>query len=101
MLDHTGIFVPSSQHAEVVKWYEAALAPLGYKKFITEGPNEEVTGLSDNGKHADWWLISTTENIPDKPKMHHAFVANSEYFLVIVIKEGDLTHFNFRRSRSS
>jgi hypothetical protein len=54
MLGHTGIFVPSSQHAEVVKWYESALAPLGYNKFITEGPNEEVTGVSDNGKHADW-----------------------------------------------
>jgi len=75
MLDHTGIFVPSSQHAAVVKWYEAVLRPLGYKKLHTEGPNEEVTGLSDNGTHADWWLISTDEQIPDKPRMHHAFVA--------------------------
>jgi hypothetical protein len=75
MLDHTGIFVPSSQHAAVVKFYEAVLAPLGYKKLYTEGPNEEVTGLSDNGKHADWWLVSTEEQIPEKPKMHHAFVA--------------------------
>ncbi|KAK5654538.1 hypothetical protein OQA88_7167 [Cercophora sp. LCS_1] len=75
MLDHTGIFVTASQHADVIKWYETVLAPLGYKKHITEGPNGEVVGLSDNGIHADWWLISTTEELNDKPKMHHAFVA--------------------------
>jgi len=78
MLDHTGIFVPAAQHAQVVNWYETVLAPLGYKKFITEGPNEDVTGLSDTGIHADWWVVSTTETLTDKPKMHHAFKAKGE-----------------------
>ncbi|KAK0702649.1 hypothetical protein B0H67DRAFT_675768 [Lasiosphaeris hirsuta] len=79
----------SSVHAEVVKWYEAALVPLGYNKFLTEGPNEEVTGLGDNGKHPDWWLISTTENILEKPKMHHAFVAKDEFLPILCVRKGD------------
>lgn len=89
MLDHTGIFVPSSQHAEVVNGTRQPSRPLGYEKFLTEGPREEVTGFSGNGKHADWWLISTVENIPDKPKVHHAFVAKSEFWLVLCVREGD------------
>jgi hypothetical protein len=49
MLDHTGIFIPASQHADIVKWYETVLAPLEYKKHTEEGPNGEATGLGDNG----------------------------------------------------
>jgi hypothetical protein len=72
MLDHTGIFVPAQQHADVIKWYDAVLAPLGYKKYIDEGL---AVGLSDSGIHADWWIIATVEELNDKPEMHHAFVA--------------------------
>lgn len=79
MLDHTGIFVPASQHAGVVEWYEKVLEPLGYKKLIAHGPNGEVTGLSDTGTHADWWLIATSEELSDKPKMHHAFQAKGGF----------------------
>ncbi|KIJ51752.1 hypothetical protein M422DRAFT_65147 [Sphaerobolus stellatus SS14] len=70
---HTGIHVSASQHPAVVAWYEAALKPLGYTKFHTEGPNQEAVGFSDTGHGADWWLISD----PEGPKngSHHAFLA--------------------------
>jgi len=32
MLDHIGITVPVSRYEEVITWYLAALAPLGYSK---------------------------------------------------------------------
>lgn len=72
-IDHTGIFVPAAQAKAVLAWYLEALKPLGYTKLRTEGPNEEVVGLSDNGTHADWWLIT----IPESPNIpfHHAFSA--------------------------
>ena len=73
MLDHTGIFVSHDLHATVVAWYEAALRPLGYKKFITEGPNDTIVGFSDTGGHADWWIVAADKT--SEPKMHHAFAA--------------------------
>ena len=70
---HTGVSIAADKHAAAVKWYETALKPLGYKKFHTEGPNEEVTALSDTGHGADWWLLS----VPEAPKniSHVAFLA--------------------------
>ena len=73
MLDHTGIFVPHDLHAKAVAWNEAALKPLGNKKFITEGPNDAIVGFSDTGEHADWWIVAADKT--SEPKMHHAFTA--------------------------
>ncbi|KAH8602226.1 Glyoxalase/Bleomycin resistance protein/Dihydroxybiphenyl dioxygenase [Bisporella sp. PMI_857] len=73
-IDHTGAFVSSSVHAAALAWYEAALKPVGYKKWHTEGPNQEVAGFSDTGRSADFWLIAVTEE--PNVKSHHAFTAN-------------------------
>ena len=53
-LDHIGFAVPPSKFKQVVDWYLAALAPLGYtkKKDFMDG---KVVGLG-NGDSADFWL---------------------------------------------
>lgn len=50
MLDHVVISVPKDRFEEVVDWYLAALAPIGYKKFkdfpgvaVGLGPEKNVT----------------------------------------------------------
>ncbi|KAL1861566.1 hypothetical protein Daus18300_008829 [Diaporthe australafricana] len=48
MIDHTQMFVPAADHKAVVTFYEAALKPLGYKKLLAFGPNEESVGFGDN-----------------------------------------------------
>lgn len=48
MIDHTQMFVPAADHKAVVVFYEAALKPLGYKKLLAFGPNEESVGFGDN-----------------------------------------------------
>jgi hypothetical protein len=63
VLDHSGVFVQKDKQAEVVNWYTAALLPLGYKKLISKGPNDEVFGFSDNGKSADWWPVSRLNSV--------------------------------------
>ncbi|KAK2614026.1 hypothetical protein N8I77_000887 [Diaporthe amygdali] len=75
MIDHTQMFVPAADHKTVVAFYEAALKPLGYKKLLAFGPNEESVGFGD-GEFAhhpiktDWWVIAS----PAKPgNSHHAF----------------------------
>jgi len=53
-LDHIGYAVPPAKFKEVVDWYLAALAPLGYtkKRDLLEG---KVVGLG-NSDTADFWL---------------------------------------------
>lgn len=47
MIDHTQLTVPAADHKAVVAFYEAALKPLGYKKLLAFGPNEEAVGFGD------------------------------------------------------
>ncbi|GAB1316951.1 VOC domain-containing protein [Madurella fahalii] len=62
---HTGIKTPDPQHAAVVAWYEAALAPLGYTKSMTflDGL---VVGFKDTiTDNIDWWVSSAAAVPPD------------------------------------
>jgi hypothetical protein len=47
MIDHSQVAVPAADHKAVVTFYEAALKPLGYKKLMAFGPNEEAVGFGD------------------------------------------------------
>ena len=73
MIDHTGIQI--SDPVKSRKFYDAALAPLGYKmlmevpKQYTEG--KMVVGYGITPK-ADFWLH---EGTPQKPHVHIAFRA--------------------------
>lgn len=73
MLDHSAILVEAAKQPAVKDWYAAALAPLGYKKMITDGDNEEIAGFSDTGISCDWWVVSVDE-VPRR-KTHFGFLA--------------------------
>lgn len=75
MIDHTGVGV--SDGAKSRRFYEAALAPLGYK-VLMEVPKEYtggklVIGLGIAPK-PDFWV---NEGAPQKPHVHIAFRAES------------------------
>jgi len=65
-ITHTGIRVPGAQHTAVVAWYEAALAPLGYKRAIAFLDNL-VVGFGDASGAIDWWVSSSTASPPGNP----------------------------------
>lgn len=75
MIDHTGIHVKDPVKSR--RFYEAALAPLGYKMTM-EVPKEFTGGKSVMGfgvaPHADFWL---TESEECGPKNHTAFRADT------------------------
>ncbi|KAF6801091.1 glyoxalase/bleomycin resistance protein/dioxygenase, partial [Colletotrichum musicola] len=51
-VDHIGLYVPGAIYKEMVDWYLAALAPIGFQKFVE--PNEYACGL---GVHRpDFWI---------------------------------------------
>lgn len=75
MIDHTGFNM--SNAAKSRAFYEAALAPLGYK-VLMEIPTEFtggkiVLGLGEPPK-PDFWLA---EGTPQEPRMHIAFRAKN------------------------
>lgn len=87
VIAHTGIKTTREKHAAVAAFYEAALAPLGYKKtrVFLDG---DVNGFSDlpGGIPADWWISVAQEGTP--LKSHHAFVAKGmspSLFLIFVL----------------
>ncbi len=73
MIDHTGIDM--SDPARSRRFYEAALAPLGYK-VLMEIPKEHTGGVVVFGMGVapkpDFWLH---EGSPQKPRAHIAFRA--------------------------
>ena len=75
MIDHTGI--STSIPARSRRFYEAALAPLGYRVMM-EIPKEHTQGLVVLGfgvpPKPDFWLH---EGPPQEPRLHVAFRANS------------------------
>ena len=75
MIDHTGIDM--SDPARSRRFYEAALAPLGYK-VLMEIPKEHTGGVVVFGMGVapkpDFWLH---EGTPQKPRVHVAFRADS------------------------
>ncbi|KAL2179610.1 Glyoxalase/bleomycin resistance protein/dioxygenase-like protein [Thermothelomyces heterothallicus CBS 202.75] len=78
---HTGIKVPAAQYPAVVAWYEAALAPLGYKKSVVLRDGN-VVGFSDNAAGiADWWVASSAAAPEPVSPPEGAFVPNHTCFL--------------------
>jgi catechol 2,3-dioxygenase-like lactoylglutathione lyase family enzyme len=75
MIDHTGINV--SDPAKSRRFYEAALAPLGYA-VLMEIPKEHTGGKVVLGcgvaPKPDFWLA---EGTPCEPRIHVAFRAKS------------------------
>jgi hypothetical protein len=59
MLDHIGIYVPKSRFREVVAWYLAALAPLGYTKL--KEIDDIAVGLGPEKYSVPFWIAVTDE----------------------------------------
>jgi catechol 2,3-dioxygenase-like lactoylglutathione lyase family enzyme len=68
MIDHTGLTVNDLQKSR--KFYEAALAPLGYA-CLAEVPGGIGVGFGEPPK-PDFWLMRGT---PNEPRIHVAFRA--------------------------
>jgi catechol 2,3-dioxygenase-like lactoylglutathione lyase family enzyme len=68
MIDHTGITVSDLQASK--RFYEAALAPLGYA-VLMEVPGGAGIGFGEPPK-PDFWIIGGT---PNEPRLHIAFRA--------------------------
>ncbi len=88
-IGHTGIKTPAADHATVVAWYEAALAPLGYARSMAFLDNQ-VVGFGDSPHGTDWWVTSAAAAPPGVPPpasasaasilpTHTAFVAKGEF----------------------
>ena len=75
MIDHTGLSVSRPQESR--RFYEQALAPLGYT-LLMEIPKEFTGGRVVLGygvaPNADFWLA---EGTPNEPRIHIAFRADS------------------------
>ncbi|HVU04410.1 MAG TPA: VOC family protein [Polyangiaceae bacterium] len=75
MIDHTGLNV--SDPAKSRAFYEAALAPLGYR-VLMEIPKEVTGGAVVLGMGVppkpDFWVA---QGAPNTPRLHIAFVAQS------------------------
>ncbi len=75
MIDHTGLQV--SNAAKSRAFYEAALAPLGYR-VLNEVPTQYTGGAVVLGLGAppapDFWITGGT---PNQPRIHVAFRASS------------------------
>lgn len=71
MIDHTGVIVSDYDRAK--KFYQAALAPIGYQ-VLAEFPasvtgSVDVAGFGEPEK-PDFWIAS---GAPNKPPLHVAF----------------------------
>jgi len=75
MIDHTGLDVSDPDKSR--RFYEAALAPLGYK-VLMEVPKEHTGGVVVFGMGVapkpDFWIHQGT---PQKPRVHVAFRADN------------------------
>lgn len=72
---HTGIKTTAASHAAVVAWYEAALAPLGYKRAMAY-LDDAVVGFADSTGNIDWWITSAAAAPPGVPAPAHADVTS-------------------------
>ena len=75
MIDHTGLLM--SDPAKSRKFYDGALAPLGYA-LLLEIPKEHTGGKAVYGygvaPKPDFWVA---EGTPNEPRIHIAFRADS------------------------
>jgi 4-hydroxyphenylpyruvate dioxygenase-like putative hemolysin len=59
MLDHVGISVPADRLQEIVDWYLAALAPLGYTKL--KDFSGHAVGLGPKKNTVPFWIAAKAE----------------------------------------
>ncbi|KAJ8118465.1 hypothetical protein OPT61_g556 [Boeremia exigua] len=73
MLDHFGLSAPASSFHDILKFYDAALAPLHYKRkdFIPD----QLVGYAADGVNYDFWIHKKDDG-PRQPS-HFAFRAES------------------------
>ncbi|KAF2194254.1 glyoxalase/bleomycin resistance protein/dioxygenase [Zopfia rhizophila CBS 207.26] len=71
-VDHFGFAVPPSQFEEIINWYLAALAPIGYAKQM-EFPGQAV-GLGPSKYEPHFW-IAAKEDATSGSGFHLAFKA--------------------------
>jgi catechol 2,3-dioxygenase-like lactoylglutathione lyase family enzyme len=75
MIDHTGVQVRDAARSR--RFYEAALAPLGYR-VLAEVPKQHTGGAVVLGlgvpPKPDFWIAGGT---PNEPRLHVAFRAES------------------------
>jgi hypothetical protein len=69
MLDHIGIYVPKARFEEVVQWYLAALAPLGYTKH--KEISDIAVGLGPGKYSVPFWITAKEEK--EITSIHSAF----------------------------
>ncbi|KAK3367793.1 Glyoxalase/bleomycin resistance protein/dioxygenase-like protein [Podospora didyma] len=83
-ISHTGVTVSTDKFKEVIAWYTAALAPLGYAptRSFADG---NVIGFGCDGVAPDWWVVSrdfssTAAATPGGTIVatHHAFRAKDQ-----------------------
>ena len=71
MIDHTGIYVKDI--ATSCKFYDAALAPLGYTRAVDfEMAGAHVVGYADASGKPDYWII---QEGAASSRVHTSFVA--------------------------
>lgn len=75
MLDHVGISIPKNQFNDIVAWYLAALAPLGYAKHI-DIPEAGV-GLGPSETEIHLWIGYRSTPVPEGEGAHVAFRATT------------------------
>lgn len=73
MLDHFGLIAPATSFPAILSFYDAALAPLGYKRkdFIPD----QLVGYAADGINYDFWIHKKGELT--RPPVHFAFRAQS------------------------
>jgi catechol 2,3-dioxygenase-like lactoylglutathione lyase family enzyme len=76
MIDHTGLTVSNAEASR--RFYEAALAPLGYA-MLMQVPKEVTAGKTVLGfgvaPKPDFWIV---DGAPNEPRIHIAFRADSK-----------------------
>jgi hypothetical protein len=73
MIDHMGFSVPASKYEEVLAFYSAILAPLGYSKQ-KEFPGMAV-GFGPSEKSSPFWIACAKEGGEVGSGIHLAFQA--------------------------
>ncbi|KAH6614464.1 hypothetical protein B0J18DRAFT_439401 [Chaetomium sp. MPI-SDFR-AT-0129] len=64
-ISHTGIKTTPALHQATLAWYEAALAPLGYRQIIAF-QDGLVVGFGDGSGIPDWWVSSAAAVSPGR-----------------------------------
>lgn len=73
MLDHFGLFSPAASFDDVLKFYDAALAPLGYKRKVFVP--DTLVGYAADGMNFDFWVHKKDDQV--RTPVHFAFRAQS------------------------